>query len=94
MTISICRDGKEFVLTEEEIYTIYQSAKRKYYQEDVCEHIALHYNVDPHQIGVDLDQLTNDILDDIAETDTIWECEQESFDTIIEKYLKEKGIEK
>lgn len=91
--MTIYRDGKEFVLTEEEICTIYRSAKRKYYQEDVCEYITIWYNVDPRQIGVDLEQLTNDILDDIAGNDTIWECERESFDTIIKKHLKEKGIE-
>ena len=91
--MKIYRDGQEIELTEAEIYTIYNAAKRKYYQEDVCEYITILYNINPHQIDVDLEQLTNDILDDIAGNDTIWECERESFDKIIKKHLKEKGIE-
>lgn len=50
------------------------------------------YNIDPNKDDIDWKQIASDVMDEIAENDTIWDCEQEAYHRTIERYLKERGI--
>ena len=45
------------------------------------------YNVNPN--SVDWKQIASEVMDEIAEDDTIWCCEQDAYKRVIERYLKE-----
>jgi hypothetical protein len=90
--MKIYRDGKAIELTEQEICDIYYEARRRNYVDDVLVKLSEDYNIDPSKENVDVQMIASDIMNEIMDNDTIWNCEQDVFDRVIEQYLKEKGL--
>jgi two-component SAPR family response regulator len=55
--------------------------------------LSENYNVDLNKIKLDVQQIAEDVMDEIANDDTHWDCEQDAFKRVIERYLSENGIE-
>lgn len=90
--MKIIRDGKEIELTEQEICDIYYEAQKRNYVDDVLIKLSEDYNIDPNEENIDLQVIASDIMDGIMDNDTIWNCEQDVIERVIERYLKERGI--
>ena len=90
--MKIYRDGKAIELTEQEICNIYLEAQRRYYGDEVLLKLSENYNIDIDKEDIDWQQIASDVMDEIAEDDTHWDCEQDAYRRVIEKYLKERGL--
>lgn len=88
----IYRDGQAIELTEQEICDIYLEAQRRYYGDEVLLKLSENYNIDLNKVDIDWKQIASDVMDEIAEDDTHWDCEQDAYRRVIERYLKEKGV--
>ena len=88
----IYRDGQAIELTEQEICNIYLEAQRRYYGDEVLLKLSENYNIDIDKEDIDWQQIASDVMDEIAEDDTHWDCEQDAYRRVIEKYLKERGL--
>ena len=83
----IYRDGKAIKLTEQELDQAYREARRRYYEEEVIEKLTEEYGVNPK--SVDWREIAEEVMDEIAEDDTHWECEQDAYRRVIKRHLKE-----
>ena len=90
--MKIYRDGKGIELTEQEICDIYIEARRRSYVDEVVLKLSEDYNIDMNKEDIDVDGIVSDVMDGVFDNDTIWNCEQDVFDRVIEKYLKERGL--
>ena len=83
----IYRDGKVIQLTEQELDLACREAQRKYYESEVVAKLVEDYDVDPK--SVDWMEIAEEVMDEIAEDDTHWECEQDAYRRVIKRHLKE-----
>ena len=90
--MKIYRDGKAIELTGKEICDIYIEARRRYYGDEVLLKLSEDYNIDIDKEDIEWKQIALDVMDTIAEDDTHWDCEQDAYRRVIEKYLKERGL--
>ena len=90
--MKIYRDGKAIELTEQEICDIYFDARRRNYVDEVVLKLSEDYNIDVSKEDVDVDCIVSDVMDGVLDNDTIWNCEQDVFDRVIERHLKERGL--
>lgn len=90
--MKIYRDGQAIELTEQEICDIYLEARRRNYADEVALKLSEDYNIDLSKADIDVLQIASDVIDEVAENDTIWDCEQEVYSIVIKRYLKERGI--
>lgn len=90
--MKIYRNGQEIELTEQEICDIYFEAQRINYVDDVLLKFSEDYNIDPNKENIDVQMIVSDIMNEILDNDTIWNCEQDVIQRVIERYLKEGGI--
>lgn len=90
--MKIYRDGQAIELTEQEICDIYLEARRRSDADEVALKLSEDYNIDLNKEDIDVLQIASDVIDEIAENDTIWDCEQEDYSIVIKRYLKERGI--
>ena len=91
--MKIYRDGKAIELTEEEICAIYLEAQMRNIEDDVVLKLSEDYDVDLNNEHIDIKDIALDIRSEIADNDTIWDCEQEAYHSVIKRYLEERGIE-
>ena len=91
--MTIYRDGQAIELTEQEICDIYIEARRRNYVDEVLVRLSEDYNIDPNKENVDVQMIVSDIMDGIFDNDTIWNCEQDVFQRVIESYLKKEGLQ-
>ena len=91
--MKIYRDGKAIELTEDEICNIYFEVRNRNYVDEVILKLSENYNVDLNKVPLDVQQIAEDVMDKIANDDTHWDCEQDAFERVIERYLNENGIE-
>ena len=89
--MKIYRDGQAIELTEQEICDIYLEARRRSYADEVALKLSEDYNIDLSKENIDVLQIASDVIDEIAENDTIWDCEQEAYSIVIKRYLKERS---
>lgn len=89
--MNIYRDGKAIELTEQEICDIYLEERLRSYGEEVLVKFREEYDIDPNAYDINWKQIASDIINEIAEDDTIWCCEQDIYKRVIERYLKEMG---
>jgi hypothetical protein len=85
--MKIYRNGQAIELTEKEICDIYLEARRRNYVDEVVLKLSEHYDIDLSTVDIDVLQIASDVMDEIADNDTIWDCEQEAFHRVIERYL-------
>ena len=90
--MTIYRDGKAIELTEQEICDIYLEERRRYYGDEVLLKLSEDYNIDVNKVDIDWKQIASDVMDEIAEDDTHWDCEQDAYRRVIERYLEERGL--
>jgi hypothetical protein len=90
--MNIYRDGKAIELTEKEICAIYLLAQMRNIKDEVALKLSEDYNIDLSAANINLNTIALEIHSEIADNDTIWDCEQEVYDKVIEKYLKERGM--
>ena len=90
--MKIYRDGKAIELTEQEVCDIYFDARRRNYVDEVVLKLSEDYNIDVSKEDVDVDCIVSDVMDGVLDNDTIWNCEQDVFDRVIERHLKERGL--
>ena len=90
--MKIYRDGQAIELTEQEICDIYLEAQRRYYGDEVLLQLSEYYDIDVDKEDIDWKQIASDVMDEIAEDDTHWDCEQDAYRRVIERYLEERGL--
>ena len=90
--MTIYREGQAIELTEQEICDIYLEARRRYYGDEVLLKLSEDYNIDVNKVDIDWKQIASDVMDEIAEDDTHWDCEQDAYRRVIERYLEERGL--
>ena len=90
--MNIYRDGKAIELTEREICDIYLEAQRRNYVDEVALMLSEYYDIDPSKEDIDVQSIALDVQSEIADNDTIYECEREAFHIVITKYLEEKRV--
>ena len=88
----IYRDGKAIELTEQEICDIYLEAQRRNYVDEVVLMLSEYYDIDPGNDNIDVKSIALDVQSEIAENDTIYDCERETFHTVITRYLEERML--
>ena len=88
--MKIYRNGQAIELTEQEICEIYLEAQRRNYVDDVLVKLSEDFNIDPSKENIDVQMIVSDIMDEILDNDTIWNCEQDVIQRVIEAYLKER----
>lgn len=90
--MTIYRNGQAIELTEQEICDIYLKAQRRYYGDEVLLKLSEDYDIDVDKEDIDWKEIASDVMDEIAEDDTHWDCEQDAYRRVIERYLKERGL--
>lgn len=90
--MTIYRDGKEIKLTEEEICAIYLLAQMRNIKDEVVLKLSEDYNIDLSTVDINLNLIALEIHSEISENDTIWDCEQDVYKRVIERYIAERGI--
>lgn len=90
--MKICRDGKLIELTETEINHLYLEIQRRNYAEEVTLKLIDDYDIDPIKENINVMRIVEDVRCEIQDNDTIWDCEQEAYHRVIERYLEERGI--
>ena len=89
----IYRNGQKIELTEQEICAIYLEAQMRNIVDDVTLKLSEDYDIDLDKEHIDITAIALDVRSEIADNDTIWDCEQEAYHRVIKNYLKERGIE-
>lgn len=89
--MKICRDGKLIELTETEINHLYLAIQRRNYADEVTLKLIDDYDIDPVKENINVMRIVEDVMYEIQNNDTIWDCEQEAYHRVIEGYLKERG---
>lgn len=87
--MKIYRDGKAIELTEDEICAIYLLAQMRNIKDEVALKLSEDYNIDLSAASINLNIIALEIHSEIANNDTIWDCEQEIYNKVIERHLKE-----
>ncbi len=90
--MKIYRNGQAIELTEKEICDIYLEVRIRNYVDEVALKLSEDYDIDLSKVDIDVLQIAADVMYEIADNDTIWDCEQEVFHRVIERYLKERGL--
>lgn len=90
--MKIYRDGQAIELTEKEICDIYLEAQKRNYIEEVIFMLMDYYDIDPSKTDIDVQTIALDVQSEIADNDTIYDCEREAYHTVIKRYLKERGM--
>lgn len=90
--MNICRDGKEIELTEDEICAIYLLAQMRNIKDEVALKLSEDYNIDLNTADINLNLIALEVHSEIAENDTIWDCEQDVYKRVIERHITERGI--
>lgn len=90
--MKICRDGKLIELTETEINHLYLEIQRRNYADEVMLKLAEDYDIDIEKEGINVMRIVSDVMEEIMNNDTIWDCEQEAYHRVIKAYLEERGI--
>lgn len=88
----IYRDGKAIGLTEYEICRIYREVQMRNCKDEIVLKLSEDYNIDLNKIDLDVMSIATDVMSEIADNDTILDCEQDVYHRVIERYLKERGI--
>jgi hypothetical protein len=89
--MTIYRDGKEIELTEDEICAIYLLAQMRNIKDEVALKLSEDYNIDLNTANINLNIIALEIYSEIADHDTIYDCEQEVYNKVIERHLKEEN---
>lgn len=90
--MNIYRDGRVIELTEQEICDIYLETQRRNYVDEVALMLSEYYDIDPDEDDVDVESIALDVQSEIAENDTIYDCERETFHMVITRYLEERRM--
>ena len=90
--MQICRDGKLIELTETEINHLYLAIQRRNYADEVILKLSEDYDIDVEKEGINVMRIVSDVMEEITDNDTIWDCEQEAYHRVIKAYLEERGI--
>ena len=90
--MKIYRNGQEIELTEQEIYAIYFETYMKNIEDEVILKLKEDYDIDLDKENIDIMPIAFDIRNEIQDNDTIWDCEQEAYHRVIERYLEERGV--
>ena len=90
--MKIYRDGKEIELTEDEICAIYLLAQMRNIKDEVALKLSEDYNIDLNTANINLNLIALEVHSEIAENDTIWDCEQDVYKRVIERHIAERGI--
>ena len=90
--MTIYRNGKAITLTETEINHLYLAIQRRNYADEVMLKLVEDYDIDIDKEGINVMRIVSDVMQEIADNDTIWDCEQEAYHRVIESYLKERGL--
>ena len=90
--MNIYRDGQSIELTEQEICAIYLEAQMRNIEDDVALKLSEDYDIDLNKENIDIKAIALDIRSEIADNDTIWDCEQEVYHTVITRYLEERRV--
>ena len=88
----IYRDGKAIGLTENEICRIYREVQMRNCKDEIVLKLSEDYNLDLNKIDLDIMSIATDEMSEIDDNDTIWDCEQDVYQRVIVRYLKERGI--
>ena len=87
--MKIYRDGKAIELTETELTHLYLEIQRRNCADEVILKLTEDYDVDIEKVNIT--RIVSDVMEEIADNDTIWDCEQETYHSVIKKYLEERG---
>lgn len=90
--MEIYRNGKAIELTDKEVCQLYLELQRKECADEVTLKLMEDYDIDPIKENINVMRIVTDIMDEVADNDTIWDCEQETYNRVIEGYLKERGL--
>ena len=90
--MKIYRDGQAIELTEQEVCAIYLEAQMRNIEDDVVLKLSEDYDIDLNKEHIDIKAIALDIRSEIADNDTIWDCEQEAYHRTIKRYLEERGM--
>ena len=90
--MKIYRDGKEIELTEDEICAIYLLVQMRNIKDEVALKLSEDYNIDLNTADINLNLIALEVHSEIAENDTIWDCEQDVYKNVIERHIAERGI--
>jgi hypothetical protein len=89
--MKIYRNGRAIELTETEMIHLYLEIQRRNYAEEVTLKLIEDYDIDPVKENINVMRIVEDVRYEIQDNDTIWDCEQEAYHRVIERYLKERG---
>lgn len=89
--MTIFRNGQPIELTEQEICAICLEAQMRNIVDDVTLKLSEDYDIDLNKDNIDITAIALDIRSEIADNDTIWDCEQEAYHRVIKRYLEERG---
>jgi hypothetical protein len=64
----------------------------RYIVDEVSLKLSEYYDIDLNKESIDITAIALDIRSEIADNDTIWDCEQEAYHRVIKAYLEEMGI--
>ena len=90
--MTIFRNGQLIELTEQEIYAICLEAQMRNIVDDVVLKLSEDYDINLDKENIDITAIAFDIRSEIADNDTIWDCEQETYHRVIKAYLEERGL--
>ena len=90
--MTIYRNGQAIELTEQEICAIYLETQMRNIEDDVILKLIEDYDIYLNKEHIDIKAIALDVRSEIADNDTIWDCEQEAYHRIIKRYLEERGM--
>ena len=90
----IYRDGQAIELTDAECYQAYKSVRDESCMEHIADKLRWDYEIEPctDDSKIDLEEMADNLHYMILENDTYNDIYWDSVHTVIEQYLKEKGL--
>lgn len=92
--MTIYRDGQAIELTDVELHQAYKEVRNEFYMEHISDKLRWDYDIEPctDDSKIDLSEMADNLAYIILDNDTYNDIYWDAVHTVIEQYLKERGI--